>query len=104
MRMVDAAVAELVGVLLDARTALSLPTNDFAWSAWEGAEDALREVDGLIATLRAGALPRRLDLEVLFVVTGPIQEVSLSSGWAKTFLALASRFDAAVAKLYGPER
>jgi hypothetical protein len=31
---------------------------------------------------------------VLFAPTGPLQELSLSSGWADDFLKLASRFDA----------
>jgi len=29
----------------------------------------------------------------LFAPTGPIQEVSLSSGWGQEFLELAERFD-----------
>jgi hypothetical protein len=37
-----------------------------------------------------------LTLEVLFAVSGPIQEVSLSSGWATPFVALAERSDRAV--------
>ena len=36
-------------------------------------------------------------MEVLFAPTGPIQEVSLSSGWGKEFLALSERFDDAMA-------
>jgi hypothetical protein len=35
---------------------------------------------------------------VLFLPTGPIQEVSLSSGWAQEFLDLADRYDQAVAE------
>ncbi|HEX8181606.1 MAG TPA: hypothetical protein VF525_18845 [Pyrinomonadaceae bacterium] len=36
-------------------------------------------------------------MEVLFAPTGPMQEVSLSSGWGEEFLALAERFDEAMA-------
>ena len=35
-------------------------------------------------------------MAVLFLPTGPIQEVSLSSGWGDEFVALADRFDRAV--------
>jgi hypothetical protein len=101
--MVDAAVSELVTVLRNARTALAHQENDFTWSSWKDAEAALREVDDLISTLQAGTLPPRLDLEVLFAPTGPIQEVSLSSGWAEPFLGLARRFDAAMSKLYAAQ-
>jgi hypothetical protein len=37
------------------------------------------------------------DIEVLFAPTGPIQEVSMSSGWSREFLRLAERFDEAYA-------
>jgi hypothetical protein len=86
----------LIAVLRDARKLLALPENDFAWSSWEDREAALAEVDGHIATLERGSVP---DLSVLFLPTGPIQEVSLSSGWGPEFLSLAERFDREIAKI-----
>jgi hypothetical protein len=59
------------------------------------------ELDGQIAAVVSGVLPPPLDLRVLFAPTGPIQEVSLSSGWAWEFLATAERFDRAVERVYG---
>lgn len=91
----------LAGALREARSFLALPDNDFAWSSWQCGKDACRELDTLIAEIESGQLPRKLDLEVLFAVTGPIQEVSLSSGWGKKFLELASRFDTAMEGVYG---
>jgi hypothetical protein len=35
-------------------------------------------------------------MAVLFLPTGPVQEVSLSGGWGDEFVALADRFDTAV--------
>jgi hypothetical protein len=95
--------AELRTLLLDARSLLEQPDNDFSWSSWEDAEAALREIDGLVAELDHGRAPPRLTLAVLFAPTGPIQEVSLSSGWAGEFLALATRCDAAIEAFYGSE-
>jgi len=83
-------------VLGEARGFLARPDNDFAWSSWHSAADALREIDGLISRITSGDMPKRLDLEVLFAPTGPIQEVSLSSGWGNEFLSLAERFNAAM--------
>jgi hypothetical protein len=97
---VDAARRELASVLREARSLLARPGNDFAWSSWQDAGAALAEVDQLIAALEAGRLPSRLAVSVLFAPTGPIQEVSLSSGWADEFLALAARCDAAVEAAY----
>jgi hypothetical protein len=98
----DAARQALTDVLREARALLALPDNDFVWSRWEDGDDALGHLDVLIAALEAGGLPDRLDLAVLFGPTGPIQEVSLSSGWGEELLALAGRFDAAAERVYGP--
>lgn len=89
----------LVEVLQEARGLLARPGNDFAWSSWESAADALREIDTLITRIQAGDTPKRLDLEVLFAPTGPVQEVSLSSGWGQEFLKLAEKFDSAIQKV-----
>src|SRR5687767_11713013 len=94
---------KLVEVLREARQFLGRPGNDFAWSSWEDAPSALSEIDGIIARIEAGNLPQRSDIEVLFLPTGPIQEVSVSSGWGQEFLELASRLDRAVSKAYGED-
>ena len=72
-------------------------SNDFTWSSWQDRDDALSEIDTLLSELRSGIAPSILTLHVLFAPTGPIQEVSLSSGWGDAFVELAERFDAAVA-------
>lgn len=96
----DAGRRELVQVLREARTLLARPDNDFAWSSWMDADAALAEVDGLIAILESGGLPDRADVAFLFVPTGPMQEVAVSSGWGNAFLALADRCDAALEAVY----
>jgi hypothetical protein len=93
------AMHELDRILTDARALLARPANDFSWSSWKDQEAALAEVDALIAEVRLGQRPETLD--VLFLPTGPIQEVSLSSGWAREFLELADRYDAAIAAASG---
>lgn len=90
-------VRKLISVFEEARGLLSLPENDFAWSSWEDEKDALREVDEILSALRSGFLPRELTLEVIFAPTGPLQEVSLSSGWGDDFIELSERFDEAMA-------
>jgi hypothetical protein len=96
----DGARLDLIDILTRARALLARPGNDYAWSSWEDEAAALREIDGLLATLRAGQLPPRLQLSVLFTVTGPIQEVSLSSGWGAAFVDLADDYDRAEAAAY----
>ena len=91
----------LVEILNEARGFLARPDNDFAWSSWDDGLAALREIDGLISQIEIGDMPARSDIEFLFLPTGPIQEVSVSSGWGQEFLELASRFDAAIEKACG---
>ena len=93
---------KLISVFEDARDLLADPGNNFDWSSWSGHEDALGEVDGVLSSLRRGVLPSRLLMEVLFAPTGPIQEVSISSGWGEAFLSLAKRFDEAMAAATEP--
>ena len=91
-------------MLREARALLARPGSDFTWSSWEDTGAALREVDGLIGEIEAGGLPDRHTVELLFLPTGPLQEVALSSGWGNAFLALADRCDAAVRKAYPPRQ
>ena len=91
--------ARLVEVLQETRGFLARPSNDFAWSRWDSAQDALGEIDNLIKRIQAGDMPDRLDLRVLFAPTGSIQEVSLSSGWGQEFIELADKFDSAIASV-----
>jgi hypothetical protein len=94
--MKSASVGELLAVLLEARRRLAAPDNDFSWSGWETSDDALGEIDEVIGQLQAGQMPAPLPMRVLFAPTGPIQEVSINSGWGDDFLELAAAFDAAL--------
>jgi hypothetical protein len=90
-------VKTLISVLEEARELLAAADNNFAWSSWRDCNDALDEIDTILFELRSGILPSALTLNVLFAPTGPIQEVSLSSGWGDRFIELAKRFDDAMA-------
>jgi hypothetical protein len=88
---------KLISVFEETRALLEAPDNDYSWSSWNDREAALAEIDEILYALRNGSLPSELTLEALFAPTGPIQEVSLSSGWGKVFIELSERFDAALA-------
>ena len=89
-------LGKLISVFEAVRTLLANPDNNFAWSSWRDSGDALEEVDRILSALRSGVLPSGITLGVLFAPTGPLQEVSLSSGWGNDFIALAKRFDDAM--------
>jgi hypothetical protein len=88
-------VEDLIEVIKETRTYLALDGNDYSWSSWNDKDQALAEIDAILAQLEDGSVP---EMEILFAPTGPIQEVSLSSGWTREFLKLAERFDVAYAK------
>jgi hypothetical protein len=81
---------KLITVLRETRAFLALDGNEFSWSSWRDQGQAISEIDSIITALENGSVP---DIRVLFAPTGPIQEVSLSSGWGQEFLELAERFD-----------
>jgi hypothetical protein len=83
---------DLISIVKEARSLLALANNDFSWSSWIDQDQAISEVDKIITELENGSVP---DIRVLFAPTGPIQEVSLSSGWGNEFIELADRFDKA---------
>lgn len=91
----------LAGVLAAAVELLSIDGNDFTWSSWHDADDAVAEVGSLLARVQNGSLPARVEVAILFAPTGPIQEVSLSSGWSDVFLQVAERYDYAERQLWG---
>ena len=97
--------AEPRGVLLDVLRAsielLAIEENDFSWSSWKDSTAAVAEVSQLLAIAEAGGIPDRLTLSVIFAPTGPMQEVSISSGWGEAFLKVAERYDYAVKGIWG---
>jgi hypothetical protein len=93
-------LSDLIAVLIEARSLITRPENDFPWSSWSNANEATTEIDGLLRQLESGKRPWRGNLEILFLPTGPLQEVSVNSGWGDEFLELADRFDAVMMEVY----
>ena len=91
---------KLLLLLKATRELATLPTNDFSWSSWRDVAHASAEIDSLISQLEGGDIPDRLDIAVIYAPTGPLQELSLSSGWADTYLEVANRFDSLEGQLW----
>lgn len=85
----------LLAVLRDAKALVCRKGNDFSWSSWVDEADAVQELDGHIARLEKGDRSQAGDIRVLFLPTGPMQELALNSGWEAEFLELADRYDEA---------
>lgn len=88
-------VPKLIRVFEDAKLLLSRSDNSFLYSGWEDAAEANAEMDQVLGYLREGKVAAVS--AIYFLPTGPLQEVNISSGWGDEFLALADRYDAAMA-------
>ncbi len=71
---------------------------DVTWSGYDTVDDALAELNDHKNRLIQNDLSKRRELKFLFLPTGPLQEISISSGWGDRFLSLAKRFDDAMRK------
>ena len=84
----------LLGILLRCRELVS-QSEDSDWSCMN-VPDILAMMNLSISNLES-SLPADINqLRFLFVVTGPLQETSMSNGWSDEFLKLAARFDHAI--------
>lgn len=91
----------LVHVLESVLELVQLPDNDFSWSCWNNSYEATEKITMLLNMAKSRALPDRVDVCMLFAPTGPLQEVSLSSGWAEPFITVSDKYDQ-VEKLLWP--
>jgi hypothetical protein len=82
-------------VLDEVLTFLRRPSTDVAWSTYPSQERAVRHIKSLRRRVAWGDPFAITQLVFLFMPTGALQEISLSSGWSAEFLLLSSRFDAA---------
>jgi hypothetical protein len=64
-------LAEVLSVLEEARRLLAAAENDFTWSSWQDRDNALAEIDALLADLRSGTLPSTLALHVAVCADWP---------------------------------
>jgi hypothetical protein len=97
LRKLTQGKADLINVLDEALHLLAFPGNEFMWSFWSEADEAIAEVAQHRQRISGDDFSHLMDLEVLFAVSGPLQEVSLSSGWGPIFVDLGDKFDRAIA-------
>lgn len=90
-------VDEVVTVLADVLKIVESENQDVTWAGawWDEPRDMVSDLRNHLARLRKGDTSRMAELRLLFLPTGPLQEVSISSGWSTRYLKLAAQFDAA---------
>ncbi len=88
-------IAKLKVIFEDIRALVNRLDNVFDYSGWDDTTEANTELDHIIQALAEGRIPTS-GMGVLFLPTGPLQELSISSGWGDEFLEIANRFDRAM--------
>lgn len=87
---------ESIDVIVKMRALLARSENDFPWSSRSDQTAALTDIDEPIAEVRRVRL-QNVILDASFAPSGPIQEASSSSGWAREFLTIGEWDDKATA-------
>ena len=88
---------ELITLLTEAKRLLGMSTESPFSSV--SPSQAMAILDREVAALkRYGRPTSKIELKLLFGPTGPIQEMSMTGGWSRKYMELASKFDAAVEK------
>ncbi len=87
---------ELQYLMEELSVLLMLPETNFYLSHWNNAAEAKAEIQSYLSEVADGNPAHLFQLRLLFAPGGPLQEVSLSSGWGDLFFDLAERLEAAI--------
>ncbi len=86
----------LIAIFDEIRGLVLREGNSFAFSGWADSSEACTEIDQVWTSLRSEDFVVTSQLTFLFLPTGPLQELSISSGWGDEFIELVNRFDEAI--------
>ncbi len=67
--------------------------SDFTWVPFENASELREHIHMTVNGIKSRFINSLLDAELLFLVTGALQEHCLSNGWSDEYIKLADRFD-----------
>jgi len=84
-------VQELINIFECLIELINYPENDFAWTIWDNSSEAANKLQNIIGLLKSGELPNRDDISFLFLPTGSLDELSISSGWSDIFIKIADK-------------
>jgi hypothetical protein len=90
---------ELIQVLHQVITYYRLPDTDVCFSRYDMTEDAIKDMQSIIDSLKNNELSVLDKLSLLFAPTGSVQEISMSSGWGEEYIEISSHVDRLIAEL-----
>jgi hypothetical protein len=63
------------------------------WAGYRDQGELLEDLQDHARRLGTGDTSRLRELHVLFLPSGPLQDIAIDSGWHDKYMTLASRFD-----------
>jgi hypothetical protein len=84
---------ELLEIVNEVITICEVSPQYVDWAGYRDQDELLADLRDHASRLRSGDTSRLPELRVLFLPTGPLQDISVDSGWADKYMRLAGRFD-----------
>ena len=84
---------ELLQIVNQLIAICEVPPQYVDWAGYEDQDELLEDLRDHARRLGAGDTGRLSELHVLFLPTGPLQDIAIDSGWHDNYMTLASRFD-----------
>ena len=84
---------ELLEIVSKVITVCEVSPQYVDWAGYRDQDELLADLRDHASRLRAGDTSRLAELRVLFLPTGPLQDIAIDSGWSDTYMRLASRFE-----------
>jgi hypothetical protein len=66
---------------------------EMLYTFWENPQEAIDEINDCVQKLQAGDTEILKTINMLFLVTGPFQEMSMQNGWSDEYLKMGEQFD-----------
>ena len=85
-------IKELIEIIKELKKNITDDT-DMVWTAYESPKQIRDELEAYVHELQAGNTNSMEKIKILLLLTGTLQEHSMSNGWADEFLNLSEKFD-----------
>ncbi|MEU7629089.1 hypothetical protein AB0C34_03760 [Nocardia sp. NPDC049220] len=96
----EPSVAEIVDIIGHVLAIVRRVPQDLTWQArYSDERELVDDLTDHAGRIQRGDVSRMSDLRFLFVPTGPLCEIAVSSGWLHVYAMLGNRFDECCARL-----
>jgi hypothetical protein len=93
----------LLSILEKAQKMVAIQSNMFIWTDWKNSQEAIDELQKIKQEIERDNYSSISALEIIFGPTGPMQELSIDSGWTNEFILLAEDIDKAIESFHNEE-